>query len=173
MKINMHLLLPAVVIIYFIIVILFFNNYCTKINRISDMSELCKMNLDTLLCNYDNNSVDNMPCLVIYFHPECNLCGMEIDELLRYKSKLDNIRLFFISFASIAEIKEYILNFPVGQFHYLTIASDIQGDFVNTFEVKSPPMNFLYDRKGKLVKIHKGIFPYKKLNRCLNKLNCH
>lgn len=138
-----------------------------KNELIKKLSEVNLLILDTTLCNSEILHDKLMPLLIVYFHPECEFCSYEITELLKHKKNIDSIQLLFVTFASIEETKDYLLQYPIDQFTHVTIALDLKGEFANTFDVKSPPMIFIYDKNKKLIKKHKGIMAFKRLEKYL------
>ena len=100
---------------------------------------------------------NNMPMIIFYFHPECEFCAIEIEELIKHKSKFENVQMIFVSFASINEIKEYLETYEINSFKHVLIANDYKGDLVSKLHVKAPPTCFIYENSLILKKKIKGL----------------
>ena len=109
---------------------------------------------------------DSKPLLIIYFHPECYFCSMEMSEMLEIK-RIENFNALFITNALESEVQDFLLQYPIDKLKNATIAIDIHGEFAERFKIKAPPTIIIYDKKGKLKKIFRGAVTIKKIVKYL------
>lgn len=149
-----------------LILVQVFRRY-VQLNMVIKLPEAKGMQLNGILyntaCEYNNAK----PLVIIYYHPECDVCKLEIIELLKYQIEMKSIQLLFVSFASIEDIKKYMQLYPIDLFENVIIVSDIYGEFANKFDIESSPMIFIYDANKVLIKRHKGSMTFKKLEKYL------
>lgn len=135
------------------------------ISHLSDI-ELIELNGDT--CEFGDMYLEKFALLIVYFHPECDFCTVEMNELLRHQNEIKNVHVFFITYATNDEIESYILKYPIDKLKNATIAIDTHGEFAKKFKIKAPPTIILYNKKGKLKKIFRGAVPIKKIIKYLD-----
>ena len=111
------------------------------------------------------STIDNEK-LIIYFHPECYFCSMEMSEMLEIK-RIENFNALFITNALESEVQDFLLQYPIDKLKNATIAIDIHGEFAERFKIKAPPTIIIYDKKGKLKKIFRGAVTIKKIVKYL------
>jgi hypothetical protein len=139
-----------------------------KINSsIGILPSIDVMTLDSLTYNTYSFYQDNIPLFILYFHPDCEFCSSEIEELLKYKNEFEHINMFFITFAPILEIEAFMQRYPLNEFEHAVIATDYMGDFASTFYIESSPMIYVYDRTKKLKKKFKGLVSYKQIRNLI------
>jgi peroxiredoxin len=124
---------------------------------------------DGLTYNTSRFLQNNLPLLVFYFHPECDFCSAEIEELLKHKNEFEDIDMLFITFASISEIKEFMQAYPLNEFKHVVIGMDYTGEFVSTFHIESSPMIYIYDQTKKLRKKFKSLVSYQQIRKFIIK----
>jgi thioredoxin-related protein len=147
----------------------------THINNITikHSSIVRKQEKDIKLSTIDNEKftmekyyTDSKPLLIIYFHPECYFCSMEMSEMLEIK-RIENFNALFITNALESEVQDFLLQYPIDKLKNATIAIDIHGEFAERFKIKAPPTIIIYDKKGKLKKIFRGAVTIKKIVKYL------
>lgn len=159
------------VLVFAILIIAIIHKCRNSANLICDFDKINVATLNGDISNMKELNKLNIPLLIIYFHPECEFCSFEISELIECKHDLNEIQLVFITFSSIELVKKYIDEYSIDKFEHVIIASDINGEFANAFNIKSPPMNFIYNKNKKLVRVHKGMMSFKQLKKYLNQLH--
>ena len=132
-----------------------------------------KQEKDIKLSTIDNEKftmekyyTNSKPLLIIYFHPECYFCSMEMSEMLEIK-RIENFNALFITNALESEVQDFLLQYPIDKLKNATIAIDIHGEFAERFKIKAPPTIIIYDKKGKLKKIFRGAVTIKKIVKYL------
>lgn len=115
------------------------------------------------LSSLDNTIVDlrelpnNMPLLICYFHPECEFCAMELQDIIAHKKEMKNIQLVLVSLAPNDEIKKMIKEYHLlDSLDHIIVTHDATGQFSDIFNIQAPPTWFLYDKDKHLKKIYKG-----------------
>ena len=66
---------------------------------------------------------DSKPLLIIYFHPECYFCSMEMSEMLEIK-RIENFNALFITNALESEVQDFLLQYPIDKLKNATPQSD-------------------------------------------------
>lgn len=133
-----------------------------------------KQEKDIRLTTIDNEKftmekyyADSKSLLIIYFHPECYFCSIEMSEMLKIK-RIENFNALFITNALESEVQDFLLQYPIDKLKNATIAIDTHGEFAEKFKIKAPPTIILYNKKGKLKKIFRGAVPIKKIIKYLD-----
>jgi len=149
------LMIIVIVVLILFIVILLLKQYKEKAS-IRQLPDIKVMTMDSSIIRL-NTLQTNMPMIFFYFHPECEICAMEITELLKNRNEFENIQMIFVSFASIDEIKQYLETYKIDYFKHVLIANDYKGDLVSKLHVKAPPTCFIYDKSLTLKRRIKGL----------------
>lgn len=51
--------------------------------------------------------------VIFFFHPQCAFCGMEIKEILAYRTALSEVNLIFVTFAEADELTQFLDEYPI------------------------------------------------------------
>ena len=161
-------LIATTIVALFVIQIVKYNRKLTPIRSLPSVELLT---LDSLAYNTKMLANTGKPSIIVCFHPECEFCGMEADELIKHYKDLGDVNLLFVTFASKEETTAFLDQHPHDAIPDANVQLDPNLDFFITFDVEAPPMSFLYDRHQKLVKRHKGTVAVDQLKQYLTK--CH
>lgn len=167
MKSILRSIVGLLVMILLILITVQIYKYNMQIKQIERLPKVNFFTLDSVL--YSTNELYEIlrPLVIVYYYPECNFCVFEIIELLKYKECMADVHVLFVTFASNNEIRNFIKQYPIHKLKNAKIVSDVNGEFADIFDVKSPPMIFIYDKNKKLIKKHKGIMAFKRLEKYL------
>jgi len=99
---------------------------------------------------------EEMPTVFIFFHADCDFCQHEAQQLQEHIALLKNIQILMISEQPVHSIEEFAVSYQLDQKDHITFLQDVNSAFANRFAVTSVPFVLLYDRHGRLQKIHKG-----------------
>lgn len=135
-----------------------------SIQRMPNIALMCQDSTVVLLREL---TVDSIPTVILYFHPECEFCNMEIEELNRGQDELKGVQLLLITAISLDEIEQVVKVHPFDVFNLATIVCDYRGLFAETFHIKAPPAFFIYDKTQQLKKAVRGITPVKTIKQYL------
>ena len=102
------------------------------------------------------NLVQNIPTLFIYFNSECDFCNHEAEMVQQNIEQLKDIQVVFISYESIEKIKPFATKFKLLNHANISFLSDSKITFATTFDVKSMPCLVLYDKDNNLIEKIKG-----------------
>jgi cytochrome oxidase Cu insertion factor (SCO1/SenC/PrrC family) len=108
--------------------------------------------------------------VIIFFHPQCSFCGMEMKEILAHKNELSGVNLIFVTFAQPDELTPFLDEYPMDSLSNGTVLIDHTGDFTTTYHLKSPPAGYVYDRKQKLQKTFRGTTPVSEILKITDSL---
>lgn len=161
-------LIATAIVALFVIQIVKYNR---KLAPIRSLPKVELLTLDSLAYNTKMLANTGKPSIIVCFHPECEFCGMEADELIKHYKDLGDVNLLFVTFASKEETTAFLEQHPLDAIPNAKVLLDTNFDFFITFDVEAPPMSFIYDRHQKLVKRHKGTVAVDQLKQYLTK--CH
>lgn len=97
-----------------------------------------------------------MRTALLFFHPECEYCQIELDGILAQHSDCRNVQWIFISLAPAEVIEEYLSETPLELIPNAYIVREDWPDTYELFGVKGPPALFIYDETGNLMKRYMG-----------------
>ena len=161
-------LIATAIVALFVIQIVKYNR---KLAPIRSLPKVELLTLDSLAYNTKMLANTGKPSIIVCFHPECDFCGMEADELIKHYNDLGDVNLLFVTFASKEETTAFLEQHPLDAIPNAKVLLDTNFDFFITFDVESPPMSFIYDCNQQLVKRHKGTVAVDQLKQYLAK--CH
>ena len=144
-------MLLCFIVILFICVVVGVIKYSTA-HSLKQEKDIKLSTIDNEKFTMEKYYTDSKPLLIIYFHPECYFCSMEMSEMLEIKR---------------IEVQDFLLQYPIDKLKNATIAIDIHGEFAERFKIKAPPTIIIYDKKGKLKKIFRGAVTIKKIVKYL------
>lgn len=93
---------------------------------------------------------------ILFFNPDCEFCQVEIKGILEGYSECRDVQWIFLTLAPQEELQDFLLKYPVDS---ITDAYLLREDFPAmhiSFGVTAPPVLFIYDEYGVLMKKHKG-----------------
>jgi len=99
----------------------------------------------------NSDSISEGPVLIVKFHPECEHCRYEINEILSSPITKTGTKIFLITNAGKGKTAEYISGFNFNEVHNLYILIDTAGVFGEIFGRDMVPSNFIYNRNLELV----------------------
>jgi len=111
-----------------------------------------------ILGNNFNSSYINSDksCLIIYFHPECDHCQYEAEQICLNIDQFYNFQIVMISPASRESIEDFANNYHLLEIDNISILIDTLDVFHNAFGPNPLPTSFIYNKERKLVKQFKG-----------------
>lgn len=145
--------------------------YNQKLAPIRSLPAIELQTLDGL--PYNTQALHRMykPAVIVCFHPDCDFCGMEADEIIKHYKDLGDVKLLFVTFATAEETISFLEKHPLDAMPNAEVLLDPNLDFFITFDVDAPPMCFIYNRHQQLVKRLKGTVAVDQLKQYLAK--CH
>lgn len=115
-----------------------------------------------------SNINENNSCLIIYFHPECEHCHYEAEQISLNIDRFYNFQIIMISTASRESVKYFANKYHLLEFDNISVLIDTLDVFHNTFGPNSFPASFIYNKERKLVKQFKGEVKIEALLKYLN-----
>lgn len=98
----------------------------------------------------------NKSVVVIYFHPDCDYCSLEMDYIRDNIDALRDSEIVLISSADRATTRPFVAKKGVDLFTNVKIGIDENDEFFRSFASRMIPSIFIYDKKGRLQKFYKG-----------------
>lgn len=107
--------------------------------------------------NFESSFINNnTPCLIIYFHPECEHCHYEAEQIRLNIDRFNESQIIMISTASRESLKDFADNYHLLECDNISILIDTSDVFTDTFGPNPFPTTFVYNKNKKLVKHFKG-----------------
>ena len=100
---------------------------------------------------------EDKPVVLMYFHPECDICQIEAQQIQQKQDIINTIQWIFISYAERDSLNKFATTFHLNNIPKLTILMDSQLELYNRLQIKSIPSCYIYNRRHQLVKVIKGI----------------
>lgn len=98
----------------------------------------------------------NKSVVVIYFHPDCDYCSLEMDYIRDNIDALRASEIVLISSADRDATLPFVTKKGVDKFSNVKIGLDSNDEFFRSFASRMIPSIFIYDKKGHLQKFYKG-----------------
>jgi Thiol-disulfide isomerase and thioredoxins len=123
---------------------------------IVDMPEFCILqSVDSVLfCSTQLEK--NKPVVLMYFHPECEICHNEARQLQQKQERIENIQWILVSYAERDSLNQFASTYQLNAIPYLTMLMDLQFELHDFLQVKGVPSCYIYDGHHKLVKVLQG-----------------
>jgi len=96
------------------------------------------------------------PVVLMYLHPECDICHIEARQLQQKQEGNDYIQWILVSYAERDSMNKFAATYELNAIPYLTILMDSQFELHDLLQVKGVPSCYIYDRHHKLVKVLQG-----------------
>lgn len=108
--------------------------------------------------------------VILFFHPSCAFCGMEMKEILAHRNELEGINMVFVTTAEDDELTDFLEEYPIDEIPDGTVLTDHLRDFVITYNIKSPPTCFIYNSEQNLQKTIRGTTPVSEIIEIIDNL---
>ena len=119
-----------------------------------------------LFCN--TQIAQDRPVVLLYFHPECDFCRNEIQQIQQKMDNSGGIQLILISNAGKYGLRQFAATYQLDIVPDLTILMDQQLEMYDRLQVKSIPSCYIYDRRHQLVAVKQGAMKLEILIRLAN-----
>ena len=119
-------MLLCFIVILFICVVVGVIKYSTA-HSLKQEKDIKLSTIDNEKFTMEKYYTDSKPLLIIYFHPECYFCSMEMSEMLEIK-RIENFNALFITNALESEVQDFLLQYPIdkGEFYQFNLSSCIR-----------------------------------------------
>lgn len=104
----------------------------------------------------------------LYFRTDCPYCRAEMRAILQHIDSLQTVRLYFLTYMSIPEIRQFTNEFHLAAYKNIIVGKDYQGRFSKAFRPGVVPYLAIYDTRNKLIKIYKGGTSFENLAAALH-----
>lgn len=98
----------------------------------------------------------NQKSIIFYFHPECDHCGFEADDIQKRLADFQDTQLIWISPADSATIRQFAKQYQLDQAPNIHWMSDTANVFPKMFNPDLLPSSWVFDRNGSLLKHFNG-----------------
>lgn len=98
----------------------------------------------------------NQKSIIFYFHPECDHCGYEADDVKKQLADFQSAQLIWISPVDSATIRQFAQQHQLDQIPNIHWMSDTANVFPKIFNPDLLPSSWIFDRDGKLLKHFNG-----------------
>jgi peroxiredoxin len=97
------------------------------------------------------------PVALLYFHPECEICQREAQQMHEKSAFLKDIQWVLVSPAPRDTLRQFARMYHLAEIPDINILMDVKGDLSTLLQVKSMPACYIYNRKHHLVKTMQGL----------------
>ncbi len=135
---------------------------------IADIPEFC------LLQAVDSQPFSNAqlakgkPVILIYLHPECDLCQIEARQLQQKAGKTEDIQWVLVSPAENDTLRKFVETYHLVDISSVVVLMDTQYTLYDCLQVAHIPTSYIYDRRHRLVTIIQGLSKLEKLMQLAN-----
>ena len=98
----------------------------------------------------------NQACMIYYFHPDCDYCQNEVDQIFVNMERFVNHQIVMISPTSRERIYDFAKTRYLLEMDNLILLVDTLNHFQQIFGPNPFPTSFIYNKERKLVKQFKG-----------------
>ncbi|MDD4386115.1 MAG: hypothetical protein PHD06_13150 [Bacteroidales bacterium] len=151
-KIIFSLLILLVIV--GVLIMLFSITRKLNVNTKQNFEYLTVLSLDSIEHKIDFKSADTT--LVFVFNSECDICVIELEELLIDYHLFESFRIFVLSRQSIKELFELGTYYDIWNYSNLNIIKIDEGKTEEPFVSSPNPSVFVFDTNGKLIHSKKG-----------------
>jgi thiol-disulfide isomerase/thioredoxin len=116
---------------------------------------------------FSSSKLPKQPIALIFFHPECDICQAELEQLLKMKEEFAKISILLVTHASEKESKDFYIMMNLAEIPNIQLLLDTNYELHQKYFIKSIPSIYLYDSEKKLIKYFIGEI---KMNVLLNQL---
>lgn len=124
--------------------------------KLQDFPCITLSTADSIPFNLGDLCAAEQSIVIFYFHPECEFCQLEINELLAQKELLDNVLPVFVTFASPNDVAEFERTNPISTIDNSVLLFDRKFVLSTEYGIQSPPQTLIYNGEGHLVKHFRG-----------------
>lgn len=125
-----------------------------------------KLNTGELFTN--ENIVPDREVLIIHFHPDCDFCHAQLEEIGTQLKKFANTQILLISSAETDSINKMIKELGLNDTKNITLLHDEYFIFDDIFGKSGVPMSLIYNKEGKLQKQFKGQVKVEEILKYIN-----
>jgi len=98
----------------------------------------------------------NQKSIIFYFHPECDHCGFEADDIHKQLEDFRDTQLIWISPVDTTTIRQFVQDHQLDQVPNIHWMSDTANVFPKMFNPDLLPSSWVFDQNGKLLKHFNG-----------------
>lgn len=142
-----------------------FNDRNTTIDNLPAFDMLLP---DSMTIVHSNQIPLGRKTIFLYFRTDCPHCKAEMRAILKHIDSLQTVRLYFLTYMSIPEIRQFTNELHLPAYKNVVVGKDYQGRFSQAFKPKVVPYLAIYDTKNKLVKVYKGGTSFENLSAALH-----
>lgn len=133
-----------------------YKNKKEGITKIQTLQHLCMESLNGGQVCIDGFNPDQ-PTVIIYFHPECEHCQYEAQEMGKQPQKFKMANMIMITGDdSTKRVEDFAIKYRLWEVDNLAILLDRKDHFKKQFGASVIPSLFIYGSDKKLLKMYKG-----------------
>jgi peroxiredoxin len=100
--------------------------------------------------------VKGKPVLLVYFDPDCEGCQYEAYEIQKNSELVKDIQVLMVTAADPEKAKQFFTDYDLKSHSFIKLLIDKDQTFLKIFGAAVTPMQVLYNKDHRLVKIFKG-----------------
>lgn len=154
-KFLLTLAIALVLMLLTIGIVVKFRQQAAIKQRVSELPIFCMKSVDsTTYCTSEISKAT--PVLLMYFHPECDLCATEATQLYANAGKLSEVSVVMVTNASYAQALQFYNEYQLFEVPTLRILLDTEDSFHSYVGATGVPTTFVYGRQHVLKKKYSG-----------------
>jgi peroxiredoxin len=106
--------------------------------------------------------------LIIHFHPDCDFCHAQLEEISAQLEKFVTVQILLISNAETDSINKIIKEYGLDNKENITLLHDEDAIFDNVFGEKGVPTSLVYNKERRLQKLFKGKVKVEEILKYIN-----
>jgi thioredoxin-related protein len=154
----------------YLFIVLLFSIACTSIlNKKNGIPDFNILMLDSVTALNTSRIPEGEVIAMIFFYPDCDHCQEQTKEIIEHIDSFKNIRLYFISIASISSMRAFRDYYKLSRFSNIILGRDYSFSFPKYFEANTTPYTVIFDKHKKIQLILKGNFKTSQFIQEINK----
>ena len=130
------------------------------IENLSDFCLPCTID-STLFCSMQ--IAKDMPVILMYFHPECDLCISKVQQIQQISEMYRDIQWILVSFAEKDTLMKFAETYQLTDISNLVVLVDSQLSLYDHLQLASIPAIYIYDRRHQLAAIKRGSVKFEEI----------
>jgi len=128
----------------------YLSDFCLP--SVSDSTVFCSMQI-----------AKDKPVILMYFHPECELCTLKMQQIQQVSKTYGDIQWILVSFAEKDTLIKFVETYQLTDIPNLAVLVDFQFTLHDHLHLANIPTIYIYDRRHRLVSIERGLAKFEKL----------
>lgn len=123
-----------------------------------------KLLLPDSVTYFTNNDLKRKtPVMIMLFHPQCEHCRHETEELVQNIGKFEDIQIIMTTSMHFDSMMAFRDKYQLAKYKNIIVAQDIHFSLISFFAVRNLPFLAFYNKKQELISAFEGGLPVVKI----------